>query len=289
MDKQVSLYRTHADNTGKTSTYRDILLTEYKKDLPAIKKLRGLDKSAVDYKKNKIELKSSLQCYTPAALLSTKARGKVSEIHRTGIMQLDFDNVSISGYDIEELKHSVFNLPFIGFCGLSCSGEGFYALALIAEPYRLNEYAEHCFYVFSKYGVSVDTSKGKKIENLRYLSYDSDMLIREDPQPLKIKHFKSLTPIKNSENKIIPVNIFPGINNNSNLINAKLRMLQEVREGHRWETVQRVAYTLGGLCDPNLLAEIKNAINCNPEFFGDESKYEKCAEVCFSAGSNQPI
>ena len=104
MNTQVSLYSTHADNTGRPATFRDVLLDDFARDLPALIKLGKLDRQA--------------------ALLESKARGQVQKIHRTGIMQLDFDHESISEYDVEELKQCVFSLPFVGFCGLSCSGDG---------------------------------------------------------------------------------------------------------------------------------------------------------------------
>lgn len=191
MDLQVSLYRTHSDNTGRAATYRDILLTDFAKDLPALIALRKLDRSAPDYKLQAKPFKALLQAYTPAALLASKAAGNVIELNRTGLMQLDFDYDEIKDYDIRELMQCVFQLPFIAFCGLSCSGYGFYALALIAEPQRLAEYATHCFEILKSYGVNADESKGKKTKNLRYLSYDENMLIRENPEKLQIKHFKA--------------------------------------------------------------------------------------------------
>jgi hypothetical protein len=36
--------------------------------------------------------------------------------------------------------------------------DGFYALALIAEPDKLSDYAEHCFEVLKDYGIQPDES-----------------------------------------------------------------------------------------------------------------------------------
>lgn len=287
MVKQVSLYATHSDNIGRPASYRQILLSDFGKDFPAIYALRKLDPMDPDYKKKKIELKSKLQCFTPSALLENKAAGQLKEIHRTGIMQLDFDYDAIKDYDVEELKQCVFSLPFIGFCGLSCSGKGFYALALIAEPERLNEYAEHCFDVLLQYGIKADTSKGKKIENLRYLSYDGNMLIREDAEILKIKRFK---PKQLPGEYKSPTNNSKRTNNGeSSLLNKGIEALGRVQPGSRWETVQKVAYTLGGLNDNSFLDSIKQAIESNSSFAGEEKKYLQCADVCFNAGSQKPL
>lgn len=283
LDQQVSLYTSHSDNTGRAVTLREILLSDFAKNNPVLKQLQGLDKNNVDYKKMKLEKKAKLPCYTPAALLATKAAGKLTEISRTGIMQLDFDHSDIKEYDIEELKQCIFELPFIGFCGLSCSGDGFYALALIAEPDKLAAYAEHCFETLATYGLRADTSKGKKVENLRYLSYDQKMLVRENPEPLLIEHFRTKPVIKSYAYPAIS----NGISNTNKTVQESLERIKNVQVGSRWQTVQQVAYYLGGI--GNYLQDLKQAINDNSAFNGEEKKYFKCADDCFNAGIARPI
>ena len=285
LNEQVSLYKTHADNVGMPACLREILLTHFCRDISTIRALKCLDRDANDYRKRKLELKATLQCYTPAGLLKTKEAGKMTEISRTGLLQLDFDYQDIYEYDIEELKQAVFRLPFIAFCGLSCSGDGFYALALIAEPYRLAEYAEHIFQVLIDYGIHADQSKGKKVENLRYVSYDANMLIRDNPEVLHVKRFKT-KPIP----KKTPINTSHTLgNSNSALVNSQLQKIKDVKVGNRWETIQKVAYCLGGIGDPLIIHSIKSEIEANPEFNGEEEKYCKCAEVCFEAGTLKPL
>ncbi|MEJ7821485.1 MAG: BT4734/BF3469 family protein [Chitinophagaceae bacterium] len=286
MQKQISLYKTHSDNIGRPETYRDILLCHCAKDLPTIMQLKKLDRNSENYNQRKLDLKKNLQAFTPAALLASKAKDQVEVIHRTGVMQLDFDYADIHEYDIEELKRCVFSLPFVGFCGLSCSGDGFYALALIAEPERLADYAEHCFCVLLDYGIKADKSKGKKVENLRYVSYDANMLIRNKPQPLHVNNFKKLATPK-PQFTSNPTGNITGSNNR--LVLTKLAVLQQAQVGSRWETVQNVSYTLGGLNDNQLLNEIVSTINYNQAFNGEEDKYIKCAKDCFNAGLNKPI
>lgn len=286
LQKQVSLYCTYADNTGRPATYREVLLSACLDDLDTIIQLRKLDRSDPSYKKKKAILKAKLQCYTPSALLATKAKDRVQEIHRTGLMQLDFDYNDIYEYDIEELKRCVFDLPFIAFCGLSCSGDGFYALASIADPEKLAAYAEHCFIVLEKYGIKADTSKGKKVENLRFLSYDCDMLIRDNPETLRVEHFKTKSaPVRGYERFTTKA----AHTGTSALVNASLNKIRTAITGQRWLTVQQVAYTLGGTGDRNLLDIIKSEIKRNTEFKGEEDKYFKCAEVCFERGLQAPL
>jgi hypothetical protein len=286
LDQKVSLYRTHADNFGRPATLREILFTAYLANMKTIVALRNLDRKSINYELRKKQLKTKLQCYTPSALLKTKKAGKLTEISRTGLVQLDFDHKDIYEYDIEDLKKSVFNLPFIAFCGLSCGGEGFYALALIDDPYKLREYAEHLFNVLNEFGVKADQSKGKKIENLRYVSYDPNALYREHPEILRVTMFKAkITPqitfaAKYAKSPVITKN---------GLIIASLMKIKNAKIGNRWETVQKVAYTLGGLGDPKLIDLIKIEIRANPQFAGLIAKYCKCAEVCFVEGFRKPL
>jgi hypothetical protein len=285
LDKQVSYYESYNDNVGEPATFRELLFSEFWKDLDTLSRIHGLARESADYKKDKTALKGKLHCYTPAALLETKAHGKLREIERTGIMQLDFDSTDNGDYDVEELKACVFNLPFIGFCGLSASGDGFYALAKIAEPNRLSDYAEHCFQVFEAYGIKPDKSKGRKVENLRYLSYDPKMLIRDYPETLRIPQNKRITAPRKKYKPILK----KSLSANSALIKQCLGKIEMAQVGQRWMTVQQVAYTLGGLGNDDLLEVLVAEINNNPAFAGEEEKYCKCAEDCFGAGTLKPL
>jgi len=288
MDKQVSLCRTQTDNIGKPSTFRQVLFVEFFSNIKEICSLRSLIDTEPDYQVNKAKIKSRLQGYTPAALLHTREKGQVSIIERTGMMQLDFDYQDISDYDIEELKQAIFDsLSCVGFCGLSCSGKGFYVLIQIAEPDRLAEYAEHCFEVFEKeYGIKVDTSKGRNPQDLRFVSYDSNMLYRENPEPLKISHFRRKEAPKRDFGYKLTAR---RIKSNDALVSKLIGEIKDAQVGQRWGTVQKIAYTLGGLNQEDLLDEINRAIVENSAFAGQEEKYLKCAADCFRDGSIKPL
>ncbi|KIC89996.1 BT4734/BF3469 family protein [Flavihumibacter sp. ZG627] len=281
LEKQVSLYRSVTDNTGRAATLRQILLTECANDIGTITAIRKLDRQEPDYKTKQVALKNRVQCFTPAALLKSKAKGSLEIISRSGLMQLDFDPYDIWEYDLEELKNCVFSLPFIAFCGKSVSGDGFYALANIAEPERLKEYAEHCFKVLEGYGIKADTSKGRNPQDLRFISYDANMLIRDNPEALKIPPSKPKEAIKSFGNTYYPSG------NNAGLIRKAIAEIETVQEGRRWATVQHWAYTLGGK-DAGL-DQIIEAINRNAEFIGNEPKYIQCARDCFRAGQLKPF
>jgi hypothetical protein len=301
LETEVSIYNYHGDNTGQPMTFREILFTQVGiphnvwvphlekevrgTDIDTIIKLRELDRNAPDYDKKKTELKALLHAYTPAALLATKKKNNVQVISRTIIMQIDFDYAAIRQYDLEDLKRAVFALPFIAFCGLSCSGDGFYALAAIAEPDRLAEYAEHIFEVLKQFGVPPDESKGKKVENLRYLSYDSKMLIREDPEPLKVTRFKRKEAPKISTQDLtgqIP-------RRPENLVTKQLELLKNAAQGNRFNAVREVSFTLGGLGDASVLDLIIQEISANQVFNQGRQGFVKTATDCFRDGKLKPL
>jgi hypothetical protein len=154
-----------------------------------------------------------------------------------------------------------------------------YVFAKIAEPDRLHDYAEHIFKVFEYYQIPIDTSKGRKVNDLRFVSYDANMLVREYPEALKIKRY-----YKPFEKKINPVK-YPKSPNK--LIAWGITKIQSAQEGNRFDTVRKVAYTLGGYSFG--LDEIKKAINCSSQFMGEENEFLKVADKCFKAGSLKPI
>ena len=280
---QVSFYRNHFDTTGEAVTLRDALYCKFYTGLDAIVEMRSLDPALPDYDKRKKSLKDTLPLFSPSALLATREQGKIEITSRTGLIQFDFDNCY--EYDIDELKQAIFALPFVAWVGLSCSGNGIYALAMIAEPDRQRAYVMHCFEIFKQYGLPIDTSKGRNAHDLRYISYDSRPLWRDNPEPLRIKHFKAQErpqnkPVSNGQQ-------FAGSRNA--LVKKAMNEISAAQVGQRWATIQKWSYTLGGLQDKELLNMIEQAITANPAFDNMEAKYMKCAADCFNAGTGKPL
>ena len=287
LQQQTTLYAHSRDVTGVPRTLRQVLLCDFNRDINALCALHKLDRNATDYKEKKNALKVTLQGYTPAALLGSRAKDNITVTSRTGLMQLDFDHADIKDYDIEELKQAVFSLPFIAFCGLSCSGDGFYALALIAEPERLADYAQHCFTIFTDdYGITPDTTKGRNAQDLRYVSYDADMLIKENPTPLQVKHFRRKQQPKQT---VASKQQQPVTMSSNGLLCAQLQLLRGAEHGSLIPTIQRVAYTLGGMGDSTALDEIKTVLKNSTQYETGIEKALKCAIDCFSAGMKNPL
>jgi hypothetical protein len=290
MDFHTGLYNNPGENTGRKRTFRDVLMSDFAMDhetCNCYKKLKNDTWFANDLEtiislrtckitdEEKLMLKSTLQCWQPSCFMINKSKGLKPYVFNP-IMQLDFDH--LEEWDIESLKQSIFDLPFVCLVSLSCSGTGIYALLLIAEPERLKDYAQYCFRMFEYYGIPIDKGKGQTHTQLRFVSYDANMLIRDDPETLKIKRFN--TP------KIIskPTVQYTA---SSSRVNWAVKSIQDAQIGSRWPTVQKVAYTMGGLNTG--LGEIIKTIKESPQYTGVESKYLQCANDCFKDGQLKPI
>lgn len=176
----VSIYANNSDKRGKALPIGEILRRDYRATILA---LRKLNPKAANYHDRKDAIKNGLPAF---ALNELAPDRKTVLLGLTGLIQLDFDYVQ---GDIEELKKAVFLLPFVAYCSLSCSGYGFYAIAAISEPEKQREYAEQVHTVFSGYGIMLDKGKGKSPNELRYVSYDENPLIKDNVEPLRIKRF----------------------------------------------------------------------------------------------------
>lgn len=284
---------------GTSTTLRDVLFTAFavphdgRNDLDTIIDLRKLDPNDSEYDIKKRKLKKTMQGYTPAATLLTRGLTEDEEqagmkiedkvIVRTGIVPIDFDD--LEQYDISEVKQAIGALPFVGYCGLSVSGRGLFALVVTAEPNRQKEYASHLWDVFDYYGIPPDRTKGGNVNDLRYVSYDSNPVIRDYPVPLHIKRFKPKPAPKRQ-----PAPIYQNNNGKQEkAVSNAIIAITNAQIGQRFETVRRKAYALAGFGDPGLLDIIQDAIRATPAFTGQESKYLKHAIEGFEAGSKKPF
>lgn len=296
LDLTTSLFKCPADNSGLERTLRQILFNDFavpheygyeeKKtgrwiktgeanDIHTIAKMRQEHPSDEEKKR----LKKTIQCFTVAACFQTKQKAQQIIKHYNLLMGLDFDH--LDDYDIEATKQAIFDLPFVGYTGLSVSGKGLFAIIHIAEPEKLELYAEHCFKVFKYYGLPIDTSKGRNYSDLRFVSYDSNALYREFPAPLRIegKALDKPGPVKNT--------LHVTSANPDRLAGWAVKQIQSAEVGNRFETVRKVSYTLGGAGYG--LQDILNAINNSSQYAGLKDKYFGHARDAFKAGQLKPL
>lgn len=284
-----SLFPYVAVNTGERRTIEDVIKHAYKHTHYVKIHHEGVDASdmyndeqtlydlrnEVITKTEKLSLKNTLQCWQPSCYMPDKSKGSKPEIINP-ILCLDFDN--LDGFDIDEVKQAIFQQPCVCFVSLSCSGKGLYALLLIEDPEKLKEYAEHCFKVFQRCGIPIDTGKGQNPNHLRFVSHDENPLWREDPIPLKLKPATPRPVVKSQPTQF---------NNSAGLLKWAIDKVCFAQPGERFETVRKVAFTMGG--HGYGLDEIQQVINTAGQFQGVEHKYLKHAEEAFNAGRLKPV
>ena len=73
------------------------------------------------------------------------------------------------------------------------------------------------------------------------------------------------------------------------LLRAQLHRLRAAEHGSLIPTIQRVAYTLGGMGDSTALVEIKTVLKNSTQYETGIEKALKCADDCFSAGMKNPL
>ena len=170
------------------------------------------------------------------------------------------------------------------FVACLCSGVGIYALVLIEEPEKLSEYASYCFNVFEiAYGIKLDTSKGKKPENLRYMSYDENILIREDARALKLSDEQLLKEMPKKEATLIQINL---ANDYDLIARKRMKQLRSCIPGTRNNTILDVRRSLGSMRDESRLTLFLDEIKTNPNFEDDRENFLKTATSAYNWGWN---
>jgi len=100
--------------------------------------------------------------------------------HINPIIAIDIDrddNLHIK--DWEELKHTVANLPYVFLTSYSCSGKGIYCLIYFNTELDFNKMFCSLQSDFKNMGINIDRNC-KDITRLRFVSYDDNILIRQN-------------------------------------------------------------------------------------------------------------
>lgn len=128
-------------------------------------------------------LKLSLPAVTVGAELFTRDKN-VSDADKvkavTGFTQVDIDpadNPHIK--DAATLRDEVGRIAFVAYSGLSSRGRGVWALVKVSHPERMDAHFQQLVRDFAGRGIKLDTSKGRRVTDLRLYSYDPDAVIKE--------------------------------------------------------------------------------------------------------------
>ena len=129
-------------------------------------------------------LKDNLPCITPGGTFGHVSRAGL--INPSGFLCADLDykpekgiNTALSGFD---LKAEISRLPYVAYCGHSCSGAGYFLIIPIKDPSKYKEYYRALAADFEKGGLTLDAACSN-IAFKRFVSYDDNPYINTAAQP----------------------------------------------------------------------------------------------------------
>lgn len=171
MNRRVSVYRNTTDNTGTITQLNTFLLSaKYKDDIEYLRTITD--------KKKRNELKRQLPCITVSGIFEP-TRKKENLIEHTGLLCIDIDgqdNRHIRNF--ANLKEQIARLDEVLYCGLSASGNGYFAIVPIKYPEYHKEHFKALQNDFNNYGIVIDSNCGD-VTRLRGYAYDAKPYINE--------------------------------------------------------------------------------------------------------------
>lgn len=124
-------------------------------------------------KKERDKLKATLPAITPSGLFAISRKDENLKKH-SGFICIDIDkkgNEAVSNYN--SLKTELCKIPFVAYCGLSVSGNGYFVLIPIKEPQHHKEYFNSLLVAFQDMNITIDKSCSN-VSRLRGYSYDNE-------------------------------------------------------------------------------------------------------------------
>ena len=125
-------------------------------------------------------------------------------IRHSGLLCIDIDRKDNLAHNIVDLKHMLFEWPYVAYAGLSVSGQGIFLIVPIARPADQTGHFHALEHDFRKRGAHIDKAP-KSVVSLRGYSWDPEALFRHDADvycatldPKRVKRKKTFKPIKPS-------------------------------------------------------------------------------------------
>ena len=163
-EKKVSFFDDVKTNVPKgEATISRILEMRNQKTNSLIEEFRETGNEAI---------KKSLPCFTPSGTFTVRQANGLKE--HTGVVCIDIDgkdNTEVRYF--LQLKEFIYQIPYVAYCGLSCSGNGFFVLIPIEYPDKHREHCESIFDDFERCRIKVDR-QCIDVSRLRLVSLDKD-------------------------------------------------------------------------------------------------------------------
>lgn len=241
--------------------------------------------------KTKADLKqNNLFYFTPCIISNGKTRGYKDIKSFTGLAVLDFDHIE----NAEEFKSYIFNTyKFVTICFLSASKRGIKVLIKVPVVKSVEEFKSY----FYGLGVMFDKYKGfdGSAQNCvlpLFLSYDKDLLYRDDPETFKGKGIKIDAFKENSNIDLKDIDIKSG-DSKRVYKNIETAFNNIVSDGH--PQVIGACISLGGYVSAGYLSEsdaqdwASNFIKGNNYLKKGVSGYIKTSITAIKKGMGSPL
>lgn len=169
LQKNVSYYKNVADTTGLPVQLYSFLNSA--KHAGKVAELRAAVAAGAEAKTIQA-LKLSLPACTISGLFAERTAAGL--IEHSGFMAIDIDqkdNTHLTNF--ADVKNELAKLKEVAYCGLSCSGRGYFALIRLAYPEQHPAQFEALQSILAGWGLTIDKAC-KDVCRLRFYSYDAE-------------------------------------------------------------------------------------------------------------------
>ena len=168
LDVEVSCYKGASDKVGESINLKEFLFTDRFKSIAEDIRQKGTPEERHDYKKTKVH---EIPAITVSGLFNTREReGLVSP---SGLMCIDIDHKDNPPEIMAKVPSILKSLHYVCYSAKSISGDGYFAIVPIENPYHLRQHYLALEEEMKSYGIIIDKSC-KDITRLRFATYDDE-------------------------------------------------------------------------------------------------------------------
>jgi len=166
----------------------------------SIFKLRAMGYGSTQYD----ETKKSFPCWIVSGVYPLKQINDNSTLVWSNIIAIDIDKKDNKDKDLDIIRKTLFDLPYVFAVLKSISGQGLYALVLVEEGQYTKEYYKYISKLWNQqYKLNIDT-QCTNISRKRFIGYDEEVYkwIKDDNteiEPWKLKYIEKKAEEKKTD------------------------------------------------------------------------------------------